>query len=102
MIESACGESSSRARLRWCRETEVDLGDRGRTAALLDVDEQPEVDAVALHERHALEHGPAAAYSPDRGWTMRVSDGKSSEITGRATSSVVRPPVPGRAVSGRS
>jgi hypothetical protein len=35
----------------------------------------------------ALEHGPPCVLT-DGGWTMRVSDRKSSEITGRATSSV--------------
>ena len=72
---------------------EVDLGDRA-ARALGEVDEHRDLDAPALDERDLLRGRPAPANSPDNGWCSPVSSGES-DSSGRATSSVVRPPPPG-------
>ena len=60
--------------------------------------EQAEVDAVALHERAAARAATAGRRTrPTSGCTIDARCGKSAAITGRAISSVTRPPPCGAA-----
>ena len=64
------------------------------------VDQQAQVDAVAADERDRLQDvAPGRAFSGER-LGQPASSGKKSEISGRAISSVTRPPSPGPAVEG--
>ena len=80
---------------------EVDLGDVVDAERAGDVDEQADVDAIAVDELDRLERGAPPAYSPPRGCTMWARCGQRSSSSGRATSSVTRPPSSGRSPKGR-
>ena len=97
---SACGPSSSSGRLRWRRRPRSTWAIASVPAHLGDVDQQAEVDAVALHEREPLEERRRPAYSPESGCTIEASWGNRAAITGRAISSVTRPPPWGLPSSG--
>ncbi len=81
---------------------EVDLRGRGEAVPLDDVDQESELDAPALDERQRLEDVAAArVLTRASGCTKRASWGNSVEISGRAISSVTRPPPLGASCSGR-
>ena len=85
---------------------EVDLGQAGGPVAGEGIEQQGDLDAVADGEGDASSSERRAAYSPARGWTSRASSGRKRLRSGRATSSVTRPPcsstVPSAATMGRS
>ena len=72
---------------------EIDLRDRVDAERRDDVDEESELDAPPLDERHRVEHlAPTGVLAGERLDDLRVSGGKRCESNGRATSSVTRPP----------
>ena len=74
---------------------EVHLPEAAEARPLGRVDEVADLHRVPGEERDLLEerHG-GPAYSPDSGWIRPDSSGKNRLISGRATSSVTRPPPP--------
>ena len=73
---------------------EVDLAEPVDAEPLGDVDEVADLDRVAGEERDLLEQRRRPAYSPESGWMKPDSSGKNRLMSGRATSSVTRPPPP--------
>ena len=102
MIASAWGESSSRRAVAVAAHAEVDLGDGapGRTLADMSI-EQPEVDAVALDERHRLEHvAPAGVLARQR--LHDAGQAREEQRDQRAGDELGRPPAGARACRRRA
>ena len=79
---------------------EVDLGHGAQPEAGLDVDQQAQVDAVALDEGQLLEHlASAGVLAGQRLDERRQLREQQADTTGRATSSVTRPPPTGSLVA---
>ena len=98
-IAVACGPSSASGRLRCSRTPRSTCAIAREPEALDDVDEQPELDAPPLDERHASRARRGARRThPRAAARSAASCGNSVEISGRATSSVTRPPPLGLAV----
>ena len=71
---------------------EVDLGDRVEPQPVVGVDQQPDLDAVARRERHRGQQLAGARVLAAQRLHHAVSSGRSAASSGRATSSVTRPP----------
>jgi hypothetical protein len=73
---------------------QVDLPQALEADSIGDVDQVPDLDRVAGEERQGSSRLRRPAYSPASGWIRPDSSGKKRLISGRATSSVTRPPPP--------
>ena len=91
-MASACAAELVEGTVAMLTHAEVDLRDRVAPEAFAQVDEQAQLDAPTLHERHHFERGAAPAYSPPSGCTMSARSGNRYDSNGRAISSVTRPP----------